>query len=493
MSHLTVEHNGRQVVPLWIGGEAVPLCPERMFPVVNAAEERIVHYAQSSSIDEAKAACDAAAAAFPTWSKTPYWKRRDILLKAADLIENTAQDIGAMQSLETSCTVSYGQFLPKMCAPIIREVAAQISTALTGTIPPLYDNETRVFVQKDSIGVVLLIPPWNSPSVLGPRSMAAALAAGCTVVLKASELCPLVFRMLTGIFEEAGVPKGVINQVQVRREDAAGVTEALIAHSAIRKIEFIGSASVGRILGEAASKHIKPILMELGGKTPVLVLKDANLKMAAKNIAFGAFCHHGQICFSTERIIVQQVVAEDFIRILKEEIEANYRNGLGSAAAKSFAIQSQAMVNAAKESGATFLIGDNSLIGPNKTTLMPTILTGVPRSSQLADEESFGPSASLFVVDDIDAAVDMANDTQYGLTAAVWTDNAMLALDLSAKLQCGIVHINACTLADMPMMPVQGRKSSGWGSNNAGYGINEFLTTNTVTLRPAIAEIQFRS
>ncbi|KAF3070283.1 Vanillin dehydrogenase [Trichoderma lentiforme] len=124
---------------------------------------------------------------------------------------------------------------------------------------------------------------------------------------------------------------------------------------------------------------------------------------------------------------------------------------------------------------------------------MPTILTGVPRSSQLADEESFGPSASLFVVDDIDAAVDMANDTQYGLTAAVWTDNAMLALDLSTKLQYGIVHINACTLADMPMMPVQGRKSSGWGSNNAGYGINEFLATKTVTLRPAIAEIQFRS
>ncbi|KAH6609784.1 ALDH-like protein [Trichoderma cornu-damae] len=492
MSRYTVRQGNQEVVPLWINGEAAPLNHERIYEVVNAAEDKIVHYGQGGSVDDAKAACDAAAAAFPSWSKTPYWKRREILLKVADLIESRAADIGAMQCLETSSTVNYGQFLPKTCAPIIREVASQISTALSGSIPPSYDDQTHVFIHKEPVGVVLLIAPWNSPSILGPRSIAAALAAGCTVVLKASEICPLVYRMLVGIFEEAGVPKGALNQIQARREDAASVSEALIAHPAVRKVEFIGSASVGKIIGQLTSKYIKPVLMELGGKTPALVLRDADLKNAAKNIAFGAFCHHGQICFSTERIIVVREVADEFIRILKDEIATNYSNGLGSAATKHFALQSQAIVEDARKNGAEFIIGNNSLIGPNQTTLTPTILTGVPRSCRLADTESFGPSASLFVVDDADAAVAMANDTQYGLTAALWTDNVMLGLDISAKLQYGIVHINACTLADMPMMPVQGRKSSGWGSNNASYGINEFLEMKTVTLRPSSSETQFR-
>ena len=492
MPAFTVKQGDRDVVPLWINGEALPLASERIYEVINAAEDKIVHYGQSASVEDAKAACDAAAAAFPSWSQTPYWKRREILLKAAEIIESRAEQIGAMQSLETSCTVNYGQFLPKTCAPIIREVASQISTALTGSLPPLFDGQTRVLVQKEAVGVVLLIPPWNSPSILGPRSIAAALGAGCTVVLKASELCPLTYRLLVDVFEAAGVPKGCLNQVQARREDAAAVTEALIAHPAVRKVEFIGSASIGKVIGQLTSKYIKPVLMELGGKTPVMVLKDADLKNAAKNIAFGAFCHHGQICFSTERIIVVRDVADAFIQILREEIGTNYRNGLGSAAGKHFALEAQTIVEDAHQKGASFIIGDNSLIGPNQTTLTPTILTGVPRSCRLADEESFGPSASLFVVDDVDAALAMANDTQYGLTAAMWTDDAMLALDLSAKLQYGIVHINACTLADMPMMPVQGRNSSGWGSNNAGYGIHEFLQLKTITLRPSNSTIQFR-
>ncbi|KAL4997082.1 ALDH-like protein [Aspergillus recurvatus] len=493
MSSLTVDYQGQKVVPLWINGQATPLAHERIYDVVNAIEDKVVHCAQGADIAAANAACEAAAAAFPSWSNKPYWKRRDILLKVADILEARANLLAATQSLETSCTMTYGEFLPRACAPIIREIASQISSTLSGTVPPIYDGETRVFIYKEAIGPVVLIPPWNSPSILGPRSMAAALAAGCTVVLKASELCPLLYRMLVDIFEEAGVPKGVINQVQVRREDAPAVTEALIAHPATRKVEFIGSAKVGKVIGQLASKYLKRVLMELGGKSPVIVLKDADLAIAAKNVAFGAFCHHGQICFSTERIIVIREVADEFICRLKQEVNTVYAEGLGSAATKSFALQAQAIVQAANDDGAEFLVGDNSLIGPNRTTLTPTILIGVQRTSALRDNESFGPSASLYIVDDVDAAVNMANDSLYGLTAAVWTNDTMLAMDLSSRLQYGVVHINACTLADMPQMPVQGRKSSGWGSNNAGYGIEEFLQTKTVTMRPAASKIQFQA
>ncbi|KAL6230839.1 hypothetical protein BDW75DRAFT_248385 [Aspergillus navahoensis] len=462
MSSLAVDYQGQKVVPLWINGQATPLAHERIYDVVNAVEDKVVHRAQGADIAAANAACEAAAAAFPSWSNKPYWKRRDILLKVADILEARANLLAATHTL-------------------------------SGTVPPIYDSETRVFIYKEAIGPVVLIPPWNSPSILGPRSMAAALAAGCTVVLKASELCPLLYRMLVDIFEEAGVPKGVINQVQVRREDAPAVTEALIAHPATRKVEFIGSAKVGKVIGQLASKYLKPVLMELGGKSPVIVLKDADLAIAAKNVAFGAFCHHGQICFSTERIIVIREVADDFICRLKQEVNTVYAEGLGSAATKSFAVQAQAIVQAANDDGAEFLVGDNSLIGPNRTTLTPTILIGVQRTSALRDKESFGPSASLYIVDDVDTAVNMANDSLYGLTAAVWTNDTMLAMDLSSRLQYGVVHINACTLADMPQMPVQGRKSSGWGSNNAGYGIEEFLQTKTVTMRPATSKIQFQA
>ncbi|RDK38387.1 ALDH-like protein [Aspergillus phoenicis ATCC 13157] len=462
-----------RVVPLWINGQAAPLVPERIYEIVNAVENKVVHHAQGADVEEAKSACDAAAAVYPSWSKTLYWERRNILLKAADLIESRAVELGRAHQ-------SSGRRLPNS------------TQNLLGTIPLVYDGEIRVFVHKEAIGPVLLIPPWNSPSILGPRCMAAALAAGCTIVLKASELCPLVYRKLVDVFEAAGVPKGVINQVQVRREDAAAVTDALIAHPAIRKVEFIGSTKLGKVIGQLASKYLKPLLMELGGKSTVLVLKDADLEMAAKNFAFGVFCHNGQICFSTERIIVIREIADKFIRALKEKVATNYADDLGSAATKSFALQSQAIVQAAKNDEAEFVIGNNSLIGPNKTTLTPTILQNVKRTSELADEEAFGPSASLYLADDVDTAVDMANDRLYGLTAAVWTNDAMLAMDLSSRLQYGIIHINACTLADVPMMPVQGCKSSGWGSNNASYGINDFLETKTVTMRPAASKIQFR-
>lgn len=492
MSKLTIQHEDREVVPSYINGKARPLASERFFEVINAISGKVVHYAQSASVDDANAACDAAAAAFPAWSGLGYWERRNILLKAADLMESSAKEIGGMHELETSATHTYGLFGPAVAAYIIREMAAQLSTAIKGET--MSHGDTRAMVLKQAVGPVLIIPPWNSPSILGPRSFATALAAGCTIVLKASELCPLVYRILVDVFERAGIPSGVINQIQVRREEAGEVTEALLAHPAIKKVEFIGSAKIGKIIGQIAAKYTKPIIMELGGKTPAIVLKDANLEMAVKNIAFGAFCHHGQICFSTERIIVVREVADKFICLLKQEVASKYANGYGSAATKGFALASQAIVQDAKDDGAGFLIGDNSLVGPNKTTLTPTILVGVKRASLLADEESFGPSASLYIVDTVDEAVEMANDTAYGLTATVWTEqDGSLAFDIASRLNYGVVHINACSVTDLPITPVQGWNGSGWGSSNAGYAISEFLNTKNITVRPATSPIQFQA
>ncbi len=476
-----LEHAGKQVVPLWYDGEDCNLNPNNIFEVIHAADGTVAHHAQSASVADAQAAVDAAQAAFSTWSATSIPERRAVLLKVADLLTERADVLGVMQARETSSASSYGSYLAKVASANIREVASQITTACTGSLPP--DQSTTIMVTKQAIGPVLIISPWNSPTVLGPRSIAAALAAGCTVVLKASELCPQTYRMLCQVFADAGLPRGALNQIVVKREDASSVTEAIISHPAIRKVEFIGSAAVGSLVAQTCARHLTPILLELGGKAPAIVCRDANLAKAAATCAFGAFVHHGQICMSTERIIVVQEVSEEFSKLLKKEVNEKWYHGAGSAATTAFATKAHALLDEALRDGAEYLAGENTYIDEAKTSLRPTIVTKLARDSRLRDLESFGPSATLYVVEDEDEALRVANDSAYGLSGAIWTSDVMKGLALSKKLECGMVHVNAGTMADFPTMAIQGVKGSGWGSNNSVYGIEEFLVTKSVTLQ----------
>lgn len=487
-----VSYDNKKVVPLWINGEASHLNAERFFEVVNAQENKTVHYAQGANEAEAKAAVDAAAAAFQSWSQTSYSHRRALLLKVADLIEQRADEIARMHVLETSCTPAFANFLPRLTAPVLREIASQISNCLTGSVCPTETNETYAFVTKEAVGPVLIISPWNSPTILGSRGISSALAAGCTVVLKGSELCPATYRLIVSVFEDAGLPKGCLNLVQAGRSEAAAVTEAIIAHPELRKIEFIGSAGVGSVIGQVAMKHLKPVFMELGGKAPAIITRNANLPKAAQLCAFGAFNHHGQICMSTERIIVVQAVADEFARLLKEAVEKEFSNGAGSAVTKAFSDKAHNLLEDARKNGAKFLVGDNSYTGTHKTGLQPTIVTDLSHDDPLRDTEAFGPSATLYVVEDEEEALRLANDTKSGLVASIWTDDAMQGLNMSKKLQFGSVHINSTTLNDEPTSAITGTKGSGWGSNSGAFGINEFLVQKTVTLRKSDAPIAFK-
>lgn len=487
-----IAHDDKQVVPLWINGEASAINAERIFEVVNAYENRIVHYAQGANEVDAKAAVDAAAATFQSWSQTSYSQRRTMLLKVADLIQQRADEISRMQVLETSCNRVYASFMPRLTGPTIREIASQISNSLAGSVRPTETNDTYAFVTKEAVGPVLIISPWNSPTILGARGISSALAAGCTVVLKGSELCPATYRLLVSIFEDAGLPKGCLNLVQAGRAEASAVTEAIIAHPELRKIEFIGSADIGSVIGQVAMKYLKPVLMELGGKAPAIITRNANLRRAAQLCAFGAFTHHGQICMSTERIIVVKAVADEFTCLLKEEVEKEYSGGVGSAVTKGSADKIHSMLDDSRKKGAKFLVGDNSFTGPHKTGLMPTIVTDIAYDDPLRDTESFGPSATLYVVEDEEEAVALANSTKTGLVSSVWTEDAMQGLEMSKRLQFGSVHINSTTINDGPTSAITGTKSSGWGSNSGAYGINEFLVQKTVTLRKSDAPIEFR-
>lgn len=485
-----IEHSGKQVIPTWMNGKAQPLEPSRFLQVTNAREDRVVHFAQGADAADARAAVDAAAEAFKTWRYSRHNERREMLLRAAYIMDSKKEGLAAAQVLETSCTFEYARFMPVLASGILREIAGCITSALTGSLPPM-DVEGYGLVMKQPIGPVLCIPPWNSPAVLGGRGIASALAAGCTVVLKASEVCPWTYRILVDIFEEAGLPKGCLNQIQTGREHASAVTEALISHPNIRKIEFIGSAAVGSLIGQTAAKYLKPVWLELGGKGPALILEDADLVRAAKLCAFGAFLHHGQICFSTERIIVVKSVAKEFCRVLKAEVEANYTGEAGAAALKSGAENAHAMIETAVQNGAEMLFGDNAWLDEGHTSIRPTIITGVGQNDKIRDHETFGPSASLYVVDNDEAAVKLANDSAYGLNATIWTNDTMKALDMSRQLEYGQVHVNTTTVNDPSTVPISGVKGSGWGDNNAAYGISEFLVNKTITLHRADEPIAF--
>ena len=357
----------------------------------------------------------------------------------------------------------------------LKEIAAVISS-VNGVIPQLEKPGAMGFVFKEPVGPVLCIAPWNAALILATRGVASAVAAGCTVVFKASELCPKTHEMITKAFVGAGVPGGVLNQIQCRREDAAEVTEKIIAHEAIRKVEFIGSAAVGRIIGQVAAKYLKPVLMELGGKCPAIVLDDADLEEAAKMAALGTVIHHGQICFSTERIIVHEGVAEKFQGLLVKAMEC-MGNHLGAAVNESIGKHANDVLRDAEKSGEVFLMG-----GPSDSdiTLRPTIVLN-PSTSRIVDEETFGPSASLYVIKSDEEAVQLANRSAYGLNATIWSTNMERALKMSRQLEYGQVHINSISVYTSPTASQGGVKGSGFGRQNGKWGLEEFLVDKFVS------------
>jgi acyl-CoA reductase-like NAD-dependent aldehyde dehydrogenase len=488
---VTQSQDSSFIVPIWINGQAVPVDQSHLIPVYSAAQKSTVYTAQSATPSLALSAADAAWRAFLSWKNTTYVERRDILLYAADIYERRADDLIKFQEEETSCSKAYAKFNIRLACKCLREIAADISTACTGELPPTESPGSIVLVTKEPVGPVLAIAPWNSALILATRAIASPIGAGCTVVFKASELCPRTHHAIVEIFNEAGLPAGCLNQLQTRREDAAAVTEALISHQAIRKIEFIGSAAVGKIIGQVASKYLKPVLMELGGKAPAIILKDADLRKAAQLSAMGAFLHHGQICMSTDRLIVVREVVEEFTKILKGEMESNWAKGAGYAVSRGIADHAHSLLEDAEKNGATYLVGANNFIGDTGASLQPTIITNVKAGDKVYAEETFGPSAALYVVESEEAAIKLANDTPYGLNAAVHSTDVFAALRVARQLDFGQVHINTMTEYDEANAPIGGVKGSGWGRNNGKYGLREFLVEKIISIHDAASIVNF--
>ncbi|WP_443798133.1 aldehyde dehydrogenase family protein, partial [Burkholderia vietnamiensis] len=363
---------------------------------------------------------------------------------------------------------------------------AAMTTQIDGAVIPSDVPGSIAMAVRQPCGVVLGIAPWNAPVILATRALAMPLACGNTVVLKASEGCPGVHRLIGSVLHDAGLGDGVVNVITHAPQDAPAIVERLIANPAVRRVNFTGSTRVGRIVATLAAQHLKPALLELGGKAPVLVLDDADLDAAVDAVAFGAFFNQGQICMSTERVIVDRKVADAFVarlvakaRTLKAGNPAAPGVVLGTLESAAAAQRIAAMVADAHAHGAALPLGCEV----DGAVMQPTVVDGVTREMQLYADESFGPVVTVQRVDGDEAALAAANDSEYGLSAAVFSRDIARAMQLAKRIESGICHINGPTVHDEAQMPFGGVKASGYGRFGSKASIAEFTDLRWITVQ----------
>jgi acyl-CoA reductase-like NAD-dependent aldehyde dehydrogenase len=443
-----------------------------------ASESRAMQPAEMAAIARR------AAEAFPAWSALGPNARRATLMKAAAALEaRKDQFVDAMMG-EIGATAGWAMFNLGLAASMVREAAA-LTTQISGEVIPSDKPGTLAMALREPVGVILGIAPWNAPIILGVRAIAVPLACGNTVILKASENCPRTHSLIIEAFAEAGFPEGTVNIVTNAPEDAGEVVGALIDASEVRRINFTGSTNVGKIIAKRAAEHLKPVLLELGGKAPLVVLEDADLDEAVKAAAFGAFMNQGQICMSTERIIVVDAIAEEFTAKFKEKVGGmavgDPREGntpLGAVVDKRTVEQVSALIQDALGKGAEQLVG-----GPANGVLMPAhVIDKVTPEMKLFRDESFGPVVAITRARDEVHAVELANDTEYGLSASVFTRDIAKGLKVARQIQSGICHVNGPTVHDEAQMPFGGMKASGYGRFGGKAGIDAFTELRWITV-----------
>ncbi len=465
------------------GDQSVDTTP-RTYSRRNPVTGEIATTVLAATVADANAACDAAEAAFPAWSALGPNARRAILTKAANELESRApQFIEAMMG-EIGATQGWAGFNLMLAAGIVREAAA-MTTQIAGEVIPSDKPGCIAMALREPVGVMLGIAPWNAPIILGVRAIAMPLACGNTVVLKASEQCPRTHALIVEAFQAAGFPEGAVQIVSNAPEDASEIVGALIDHPAVRRINFTGSTHVGKIIAKRAAEHLKPVLLELGGKAPLIVLDDADLDEAVKAAAFGAFMNAGQICMSTERIIVANAVADAFVSKFKAKVGTmpvgDPREGktpLGAVVDQKTVDVVKALIDDALAHGAEQAVG-----GASDGVLMPAhVIDKVTPDMKLFREESFGPVVGITRARDEAHAIELANDTEYGLSAAVFTRDTARGLRVAKQIRSGICHINGPTVHDEAQMPFGGTKASGYGRFGGKAGVDAFTELRWITI-----------
>lgn len=475
-------------VNLLIDGVPYRASNQACFDCRNPVSGEVVSRAAAATVQDAGMAVEAAARAFGSWKLSRPAERRRLLLKAADVLESMNDDFQRAMRREVGGTREWIAFNVELGARHLRE-AASLATQIGGQVIPTDSDALLSMALRQPAGVVLGIAPWNAPIILGVRAMAAPLACGNTVIFKGSEHCPHTHALIVECLLRAGLPKGVVNYITHAPQDAAQVVEALIAAPAVRRVNFTGSTQVGRLIGIKCAEHFKPALLELGGKAPMLVMRDADLDLAADAAVVGCFANAGQICMSTERLVVDDSIADAFIeRLLLKAKGIRCADPLLDADADMGPVISMKTVRHCNEliddalsKGAKLLCGGKS----DSTLMRITLLDHVTPRMRIYREESFGPVKGITRFQGAEQALAHANDNEFGLSAAVFSRDVAFALRMAKQIESGICHINGTTVNDEPQMPFGGLKASGIGKFGNMYGVAEFTDVRWVTVGPA--------
>jgi acyl-CoA reductase-like NAD-dependent aldehyde dehydrogenase len=459
-----------------IGGEWVSAKSGRTYEQASPYSGETVGSAAAAGPEDVEGAVEAAAEAFGAWGFGPPAPRREVLTAAAELMQERAEEIAGIVTEETGGTFGWGMFNVQLASGMLREAGAQ-AYSVVGQVIPSDIPGAMALGQRKPAGPVVGIAPWNAPVILGTRAIATPLAFGNTVILKGSELCPRTHAAIARVVQDAGAPPGVVNYLCNDPGDAAEVVDALIANPGTRRVNFTGSTRVGKIIAEKCGAHLKRCLLELGGKAPMIVMADADLEEAVNAANFGAFMHSGQICMATERIIVDDSVADEFAEGLVAKASAmtvgdpsDPETMIGPLINEASLKHVAELVEDAVSKGAEVATGGEAE-GP---CYKPTVLRKVTPKMRIYEEESFGPVVPILEYKKIDEAIATANDTNYGLAAAVFSRDIPTALDVARRIESGIAHVNNSTVHDEPQMPFGGVKESGWGRFGGSAALEEF-------------------
>ena len=472
---------------LFIGGQAEGAASGRRVADVDPFTGETFATVAAAGPEDARRAVDAAEGAFAGWADVAPSERRRLFLRAADLLESRAQDAASLMTSETGAIAPWGHFNVHLAAEMLREAASLVTQPVGEVLATSMPGAFSLALRQPA-GVVVSFAPWNAPIILGTRAIAAPLAAGNTVVLKPSEHAPISAGLfLAEVLSDAGFPPGALNVVTTAPEDAAQVAETLISDSRVRRVSFTGSTKVGRTIGEIAARHLKPAVLELGGKNSVIVLDDADLDYAVNAIAFAAYMNSGQICMSADRVIAQRpIVAELTSRLAQKAAKLPAGDPrdpgtlIGPLISASAATRVADLVQAATDKGAELLSGGGR---PDGSVYPASVLSGVKAEMPIEKEEIFGPVCTVLSVEGDDEAIAAANATSYGLTAGVITEDARRGFGIARRLRTGIVHVNDQSVDDEAQAPFGGVRDSGYGRFGGHAGIEAFSELRWVTLQ----------
>ena len=484
MSDREMEVLSRVNRQLFIGGKWVDSSSGATYGVEDPATNRILADVADATAEDAIAALDAASAAFDAWAETPPRARAEVIRRAFEIIMERQEDLALLMTMEMGKPLSESRGEVAYAAEFFRWFAEE-AVRIDGRYYVAPDGNSRVLTMKQPVGPTYMITPWNFPLAMGTRKIGPALAAGCTVVLKPAEQTPFCSLALAQILTEAGLPGGVVNVINTT--SPGPITDALVADPRLRKLSFTGSTEVGRMLVAKSATNLLRVSMELGGNAPFIVFDDADLDLAVDGAMVAKMRNMGEACTSANRFLVSSTVAEAFadklaarmggMRVGRGTEEGIQVGPLIDAAAVA---KVQGLVKDAVARGAKLVTGGDKLEGAGHF-FAPTVLTNVNRDARISAEEIFGPVASIVTFDSEEEAIRLANSTEYGLVAYVFSQSLSRSLRVIEKLETGMVGLNQ-GLVSNAAAPFGGVKHSGFGREGGFEGIEEYLALKYVAI-----------